>query len=144
MAVYARWKGGYVCETDVLGGDHTLVGDEPRELGGTDKGPNPFALLQMSLANCTIATVQGEAELLGVDLDGLSVEVKHKQNRLVGGPSDPGQRELAITSFRRRIKVSGVLTDEEVERLLWAADHCPVSNTLEDAVEIRTEIEHVR
>lgn len=142
MAVQARWHGDYVCETEVVESGHTVTGDEPEELGGQNKGPNPFALLQMSLANCTIVTVKGEADLLGVTLGELTVDVKHKQNKIVGGPSDPEQRELKITGFRRKITVSGDLTEDQVERLLWAAEHCPVSNTLAESVQIRTEIEH--
>ncbi len=142
MAVQARWRGGYVCETEVVDSGHTVLGDEPESLGGENKGPNPFALLQMSLANCTIVTVKGEADLLGVTLDDLTVDVKHKQNKLVGGPTDPEQCELKVTGFRRKITVSGDLTESQVERLLWAAEHCPVSNTLAEAVQIRTEIEH--
>lgn len=143
MAVHARWLDGFVCETDCLGTEHTLLGDEPEGLGGTNKGPNPFALLQVSLANCTIVTIKGEADLLGVDLEDLSVEVKHKQNKLVGGPRDPEQRTLKITELRRRIQVRGELTEDQVDRLLWAAEHCPVSNSLEGAVEIVTRIDHV-
>ncbi len=51
MAVLAELKGGYECHTTVLDSGHMVVGDEPESLGGQNKGPNPFALLQMSLAN---------------------------------------------------------------------------------------------
>lgn len=142
MAVTARWRGGFECDAEVLDSGHVVVGDEPEALGGSDKGPNPFALLQMSLANCTIVTVKGEADLLGVPLHGLTVDVTHKQNKLVGGPADPEQRTLRIIQLRRRVRVRGDLTVEQVQRLRWAAEHCPVSNTLEKGVEIVTEIEH--
>jgi uncharacterized OsmC-like protein len=51
MAVLAELIDGYECRTEVLDSGHVLVGDEPESLGGLNKGPNPFALLQMSLAN---------------------------------------------------------------------------------------------
>ena len=51
MAVVAEQIDGFECRTEVLGTDHVIIGDEPESLGGTDKGPNPFAFLQMSLAN---------------------------------------------------------------------------------------------
>lgn len=51
MAVLAEWLGGYECETEVMDTGHIILGDEPESLGGENKGPNPFALLQMSLAN---------------------------------------------------------------------------------------------
>lgn len=51
MAVHAVWRGGMECHTTVVGSDLQLIGDEPVEFDGEGKGPNPFALLQMSLAN---------------------------------------------------------------------------------------------
>ena len=51
MTVVAEFVAGYECKTEVLDSGHIVVGDEPESLGGTNKGPNPFALLQMSLAN---------------------------------------------------------------------------------------------
>jgi putative redox protein len=142
MVTHAEWQTGFECKTEALESGDVLIGDEPEELGGKNQGPNPFALLQMSLANCTIVTVKGEADLLGVELDGLTVDVKHKQNKLVGGPADPEQRTLKMTQLRRSINVRGGLSPEQVDRLLWAAENCPVSTTLAEGVEIKTEIEH--
>jgi uncharacterized OsmC-like protein len=51
MSVVAELIEGFESQTEVLGTEHVIVGDEPEHLGGTNKGPNPFALLQMSLAN---------------------------------------------------------------------------------------------
>ena len=51
MAVLAKLVDGFECHTEVLGAGHVIVGDEPEDLGGENKGPNPFALMQMSLAN---------------------------------------------------------------------------------------------
>lgn len=51
MAVHAEWKGRMECHTSVPGTDIVVVGDEPVEFDGEGRGPNPFALLQMSLAN---------------------------------------------------------------------------------------------
>lgn len=140
MAVSAAWRGGFECETEVTDSGHVVVGDEPEPLGGANRGPNPFALLQISLANCTIVTVKGEADLLGVELDELHVDVRHKQNKLVTGPGDPEQRTLRITELRRTLRVAGDLTEEQRARLLWAAEHCPVSNSLAGAIKVVTEL----
>lgn len=47
----ATWKGNMECHTSVPGTDIVVIGDEPVEFAGEGKGPNTFALLQMSLAN---------------------------------------------------------------------------------------------
>lgn len=51
MSVVTELIGGYEVRAEVLGDGHVMIGDEPEGLGGANKGPNPFALLQTSLAN---------------------------------------------------------------------------------------------
>jgi uncharacterized OsmC-like protein len=51
MPVHARYNGGMECVNSIPGTDITVLADEPPELGGAGRGPNPFALLQMSLAS---------------------------------------------------------------------------------------------
>jgi putative redox protein len=142
MPVQARWVSGFECVT--RGGleesAHELIGDEPVALGGTDKGFNPFSLLQASLANCTIVTVVAEAEARGITLEGLEVDVTHKQNILCDGPHDPKQRELRITGLRRTVRVRGPIDQEQLDRLQWAAEHCPVSNSFEGGLPITTRV----
>lgn len=144
MPVRSTWVSGFEILTRGGLGDeaHELVGDEPVELGGTDRGFNPFSLLQASLANCTIVTVVAEAEARGIPLEGLVVEVNHKQNIMCDGPHDPNQRQLRITGLRRTLKVRGAMDEDQLARLQWAAEHCPVSNSLEGAVPIVTRLVH--
>lgn len=51
MAVVAESAGGFKVRTETLDTGHVLLGDEPEDIGGTNEGPSPFALFQMSLAN---------------------------------------------------------------------------------------------
>ncbi|TMJ29265.1 MAG: hypothetical protein E6G95_07075, partial [Alphaproteobacteria bacterium] len=44
-------------EQVLLDGRHTLIGDEPKAVGGGDAGPGPYELLLMSLGSCTSMTV---------------------------------------------------------------------------------------
>lgn len=142
MAVTTEWRGGFQCDARVLESGHVVHGDEPEAVGGDNTGANPFGLLQASLANCTVVTVVGEAQLLGVELAGLTVSVRHKQNMLPVGPADPKQRDLRITQFRRDITVRGDLSEDQRDRLLWAAEHCPVSNSLAGTIDIVTTLHH--
>lgn len=77
----------------------------------------------------------------GIPLEHIEVEVTHKQNRIVNGPNDPRQREMKIVLIRRNIKVKGPITEEQKERLLWGAQHCPLSNTLEGGPRLIDSIE---
>lgn len=52
MAVVSQLQEmNFVCKVEVLDSGHVFIGDEPEKFKGTDRGPNPFALLQASLAN---------------------------------------------------------------------------------------------
>ena len=80
-----------------------------------------------------------------IALAGVKVRVAHQQNIMdCYGPFDPRQRGLKITKLRRHIEVTGDLSKEDVETLLWGADHCPVSNSLEGAIEIETKIKQAK
>jgi len=76
-----------------------------------------------------------------IPIEGVQVRVSHKQNLLVGGPNDPRQRQLRITELYRQISVRGPVTEEQRERLLWGAEHCPVHNSIGAAIPIRTALE---
>jgi uncharacterized OsmC-like protein len=78
-----------------------------------------------------------------IDLQDARVRVVHKQNIKVDAPHDPRQRSLRVSALRRHIEVKGNISEEEREALLWGANHCPVSNTLEGAVKITTRLEVV-
>lgn len=87
----------------------------------------------------------GVAREKNIALEGVKVRVAHQQNIIdCYGPFDPRQRSLKITRLRRRIDVKGDLSAEDVETLLWGANHCPVSNSLDGAIEIDTRIKHVK
>lgn len=85
----------------------------------------------------------GVARERNIQLEGMQVRVVHKQNIKVAGPHDPAQRGLRITELRRHIQVRGDISEQEAQVLLWGAENCPVSNTLEGAVPIVTRLEVV-
>jgi uncharacterized OsmC-like protein len=147
MAVISRWL-GQSFETDCYdeSNGHSLHGDEPERIGGTNTGPNPFSLLQMSLANCSIGAMLRVARDEKFPLEGLEVEISYKVNRLDESPTShyTVTCDLRMTEMRKKVRVVGEIEDEQAKALLWAAEHCPVSNTLSGGVPITEEIEVVR
>jgi uncharacterized OsmC-like protein len=85
----------------------------------------------------------GVAHERSIDLTGIEVQVGQKQNLSVSGPKDPKQRTLKMKRIRRHIRVTGNMSQQQVQELLWGAEHCPVSNTLQGGVDIVTEIEQL-
>lgn len=51
MTVVAELLDGFETRAEVLDSGHVVIGDEPESVGGQNKGPSPFAMLEISLAN---------------------------------------------------------------------------------------------
>lgn len=56
--------------------DFTVVADEPPELGGTDRGPNPMEYVLGGLITCLSVMVRLIGQEQGVRVDGLRIEVE--------------------------------------------------------------------
>jgi putative redox protein len=117
VRVLARRLGGFAHEVEIEGG-HSLVVDEPIEVGGTDSGPSPTRLLAASLAGCTAITVEMYADRKGWDVGSLEVDVDLVYDGVV--PS----------AFAVALKLPPELSDDQRERLLTVAAKCPVHKVL--------------
>jgi putative redox protein len=105
-------------------GPHTLIGDEPTELGGDDAGPAPHDYLLTALGTCTSMTVKMYADRKGWKVDHVHVHVTLE--KLEGGG----------TVLRRTVALRGELDDEKRTRLLEIAGKCPVHKTLTGKLEL--------
>ena len=112
-------------KTELVATGHQLVADEPVDVGGTNLGPAPGQLLQMSLASCTAITLRMYANRKSWSLDKVVVEV------------DTEKRE-GKTLMKRQVTLFGNLTDEQRQRLLQIANACPVHKMLTAPIEIET------
>ena len=103
---------------------HTLVADEPREIGGTDMSASPYEYLMAALASCTAITLRMYAERKAWPLEGVDVEIG------MSGGRTPG--------ITRRLTLRGPLDAAQHARLHEIADLCPVSKMLKAGVPITT------
>lgn len=127
-------------KTDVRAGRHTLVADEPRSVGGTNAGPSPYDLLSASLATCTSMTLHMYAAHKKLDLESVTVRVKHGKIHAVDCEdceSDSGR----IDEFQRSISLQGDLNEQQRQRILEIADRCPVHRTLEGEIKVRSKLD---
>ncbi|TCC87897.1 OsmC family protein [Pedobacter hiemivivus] len=115
-------------KTKVYAGGHFIYADEPEEIGGTDEGMPPGALLLASLGSCTAITIRMYADRKNYNLDAIKIE-------LAICKEEEMNKETRIT---RKIEFSGNLTEDERQRLLVIADKCPIHKILSNPIKIET------
>jgi len=124
----------------VVGGEHTVVIDEPREFDGDGTAPNPFGLVLSALGGCMAGTLRGIARQGGFDYDGATIRLSLRVNRPTSGPLDPGERELRISRIIAEVTVTGDLTAEQQDALRHGIETCPVGNTLRRALTLQESV----
>ena len=125
--------------TEILLNRHSLVADEPAEVGGTDQGPSPFDLLVAALGACTAMTLRMYADRKGWPLEAATVRLTH--DRIHAAECEACEtREGLLDRIDREIEIEGPLDAGQKERLLQIADRCPVHRTLASEVQIRSRL----
>lgn len=114
--------------SDDLG--HRWLGDEPEDKGGANAGPSPERLLLSALGTCTAVTVTMYAQRKQWPLTGVKVELAF----------NPDGKPETGTDIRRRIELLGTLDEAQRQRLLLAANACPIHKVLTGEVRIDTAL----
>ena len=124
-------------EQFLLDGRHSLIADEPKEVGGRDAGPGPYELLLMSLGSCTSITVQMYAARKKWPLE--QVIVRLRQERVhMQDCADCEKPDAMVHRIEKTLELVGALDEEQRKRLREIADHCPVHKTLTSKILIET------
>ena len=120
---------------DVVAGTHHLKSDEPADVGGTDQGPDPYALLLAALGTCTSMTLGIYARRKKLPLERVTVYLRHARVH-AADCADCETKVGLIDRIERRIELQGELTPEQRKDLLAIADKCPVHRTLSSEIKI--------
>jgi putative redox protein len=123
----------------VIVGRHVIRVDEPLAAGGLDSGPSPYDLLCAALGACTAMTLRSYADLKGIPLERISVELKHEKIHAVDCV-ECETREGKIDRIERLIALEGTLDPAQRQKLLEIANKCPVHRTLHSEVVIPTRL----
>jgi putative redox protein len=125
--------------TEIEAGGHTVIADEPDDLGGTDAGPTPYDYLLAALGGCTAMTLRMYADRKGWPLE--SVTVRLSQDRIHATDCEECETEEGrIDRIGREVELEGPLEDEQRRRLLEIADMCPVHRTLKSEVLVENSL----
>jgi uncharacterized OsmC-like protein len=132
--------------TQITAGGHQLIADEPKEAGGTDEGPSPYELLLAALGACTAMTLKMYVERKKLPITDVEVLLTFDRIHIDDCESCVKEERLndqEVQHISRLIYVTGDVTEEQKERLLYIAGRCPVHVTLhsnphvEDALIVR-------
>ena len=115
--------------TRLFAGNNQLVADEDVNNGGKEKGFAPMQLLAASLASCTSITLRMYADRKQWDTGTIEVNVSIEK-----------ELHIEASRFERKISFSGALNEEQLEKLLEIANHCPVHKLLTKTILINTLI----
>lgn len=97
---------------------HTFFSDVPPDKGGHDTAPDPHQLLFGAWGACTAMTIEMYAQRKGWPLE--SVQVSFDETRTAG----------KTPIIRKDIRVTGPLTDEQMQALEHVAEKCPVNQLI--------------
>lgn len=124
----------------IQAGRHRLFADEPESVGGMDSGPSPYDYLSIALGACTAMTIRLYAQMKGLELGRVRVDVSHEKIHVRDGDAVAGVPKSKIDCFSRVITVDGEVTEELAAKIEEIAGKCPVHRTLEARSEVRTEV----
>lgn len=115
-------------QTIVTSDDHTIIADEPIEIGGTNTGMSPYNLLLASLASCTAITLRMYIDRKMWIVDEITVNLNMFKN----------QSGILIES---KLTFKGELNEEQRKRLITIADACPIHKILVGNIVINTSLQ---
>lgn len=125
--------------TQIQTGKHSLLADEPTDVGGEDLGPSPYHLLTSALGACTAMTMRMYADRKGWEIEEIRVHLNHDK-RYSDDCADCEKPTSKIDHFERIIEVDSQLDEKQLQRLLEIANKCPVHRTLEGDVKVITSL----
>jgi uncharacterized OsmC-like protein len=135
-----------VFRTQITAGKHTVIADEPESAGGKDSGMSPYELLLAALGACTAMTLKLYIERKKLPITDVEVLLSFDRIHIDDCEScvkEEGSSDQEVQHISRLIYVTGEVTEEQKERLLYIAGRCPVHITLhsdphvEDALIVR-------
>jgi len=129
-------KEGVECEAKMR--DFSITMDEPKNLGGTNKGPNPVEVILSSLGGCLNIVGAVVAKEMELELGNFSLKVE--------GDLDPrgfmGTADVPAGLQEIRVKIDeieGIPEDKMNEFLKKIQKRCPIEDTLKRKLKVKIE-----
>jgi uncharacterized OsmC-like protein len=96
---------------------------------------SPYTMMLVSLGLCTGVVLHTYAQHHNIDLELAEMTVTYHRDEHDGHSSDKGNDEWIEESLR----LEGILSTKEIERLERVAHHCSIRKMLESGIEVRSD-----
>lgn len=130
--VTANWLREF--QMQINDGRHQWMADVSTAAGGSDVEPGPFDMLCAALAACKCFVVKKYAVNSKLPVEDVIVEVN-------GSFRD--ENDLGSFEMKAEVKVKGDLSEKDLQRLLRAAQACPVKQAIIGVKEVKTTVARI-
>jgi uncharacterized OsmC-like protein len=118
----------------------TIAMDEPPFLGGADAQPNPVEVLLAALAGCVTAGIATNADLFGVPIEAMAIDLEADVDARGVLGHDKTVRN-GVTDIRYTVTIQSPASEEQVRRCKETIDRkSPVRDTLANPVRITSTL----
>ena len=108
--------------------------------GPTDR-MEPVEMALAATAACLINSITFNAARLGIDTDGLEITVRSSIDpRVLFGLKEPEDHKACLGAIEYDVKVTGDISDDELETIKRLCRHSPVHGMMSEAIEISGEV----
>ena len=130
---------GFLADVNVR--DFTFHSDEPKDLGGTDKGPNPVEYVLGAFAACQEIVIKAYATVLGIRVSSVRVDVQGKLD--LHGFLNLSDERPGFTGVTYQTVIETDETDEKKLKQLedFSVNRCPVLDIVRDPVPVEGTIQ---
>lgn len=127
-------KEGLTFEAQARG--FSLLIDEPPNLGGMDKGPNPVEYLLFALGGCLGIVIQVVAKEMNIKINSLKINLKGDLNPMRFMGKDFSER-AGYKNIKVEIDIKSDISREKLEELIKKVEErCPISDNIRNVTPI--------
>jgi len=139
VCVESRMGGKFKIESKIR--DHILYIDQPKEMGGEDRGPTPLEYILFSLAGCIASIGRIMANQKQIDLKSMEVKVEGELDveTLLGKSK---KNRAGFKAIKADVKIDAPMSLKEKRQFLHEIDmRCPVSDNLINQTSVTMAVE---
>ncbi|MBC7194927.1 MAG: OsmC family protein [Caldisericia bacterium] len=114
----------------------SLMIDEPENLGGKDKGPNPVEYLLVALGGCLGIVIQVVAKEMNLKINGIKINLKGELNPLRFMGKDFSER-AGYKKINVEVEIHSDESKEKLQELIKKVEErCPISDNIRNVTPV--------